>query len=247
MMPDLSLIPKDIEHRRRRRKIEALKKGGVASVSTGPKSWSLDFCKAPVSINKNPEHPGRLGSMLFEKTAFSTDLLDPEAKAIGTGEVVEIPAALVFRSIGYKSEALSEFKKLQLPFDDKRGIVPNEDGRLVDPKNGQVFPGIYCAGWVKSGPTGNIDSTMRNAFNTAESITVDWQKPPDLFNFGKTFSKSTSLGWEGVKDEAESRGCRRVCWADWKTIDSREKERGETVGKEREKFTSIEEMLAVLD
>lgn len=247
MMPDLSLIPKDIKHRRRRRKIEALKKGGVASVSTAPKSWSLDFFKAPVSVNKNPEYPDRLGSMLFEKTTLSTDLTDPDAKAIGTGEVVEIPASLAFRSIGYKSEALSEFKKLGLPFDDNRGVVPNEDGRLVDPRNGQYFPGIYCAGWVKSGPTGNIDSTLRNAFDTAESITLDWQKPPDLFNFGKPFGKSSSLGWEGVKEEAESRGCRRVSWADWKRIDSLERKRGQAAGKEREKFTSIDEMLAVLD
>ena len=52
---------------------------------------------------------------------------------------------------------------------------------------------------------------------------------------------------DGVKVEAEKRGCRRVSWQDWKKIDAAEKEIGKSKGKEREKFTKIEEMLAVLD
>ncbi|CAG8961140.1 hypothetical protein HYFRA_00002683 [Hymenoscyphus fraxineus] len=244
MMPDLSLIPKDIKHRPRRRKIEALKKGGIASVETAPKSWSLDFCMAPISVNRSTESPDCLGSMVFEKTTLSTDLLDPKAKAVGTGELVEVPASLAFRSIGYKSEALPDFKELGLPFDDKNGVIPNDDlGRVVEPVTAKSLPGIYCAGWVKSGPTGNIDKTMRNAFETAESITMDWNEQVPFLNSGN----GTGLGWGGVRDEAESRGCRRVSWGDWKKIDSLEKEKGQLVGKEREKFTSIDEMLAVLD
>jgi len=38
-----------------------------------------------------------------------------------------------------------------------------------------------------------------------------------------------------------------VSWADWRKIDQAEKEKGRAKGKEREKFTRIEDMLAVLD
>lgn len=102
---------------------------------------------------------------------------------------------------------------------------------------------MYCAGWVKRGPTGVIASTMADAFQTAESIAEDWYGKSQFLNHGK----SSGLGWEGLKEDAESRGCRRVSWSDWKTIDAAEKSAGQEKGKEREKFTKIEDMLAVLD
>ncbi len=58
---------------------------------------------------------------------------------------------------------------------------------------------------------------------------------------------SKALGWEGVKEEAEKRGLRRVSWQDWKKIDAEERKRGTVKGKEREKFTKLDDMLAVLD
>ena len=48
--------------------------------------------------------------------------------ARGTGVFEEIPAQLVFRSVGYKGHALSG-----LPFDDRNGTIPNRDGRVIDP------------------------------------------------------------------------------------------------------------------
>jgi adrenodoxin-NADP+ reductase len=37
-----------------------------------------------------------------------------------------------------------------------------------------------------------------------------------------------------------------VDWRDWRQIDNAERQRGQTAGKEREKFLSIPEMLAML-
>ena len=103
---------------------------------------------------------------------------------------------------------------------------------------------MYCAGWVKRGPTGVIASTMEDAFSTAESIAGDWYKPFHPFLNG---ANGTGLGWGGVREEAEKNGCRRVSWKDWKKIDAIEKGLGQRKGKEREKFTRVEDMLAVLD
>jgi adrenodoxin-NADP+ reductase len=43
------------------------------------------------------------------------------------------------------------------------------------------------------------------------------------------------------------RGFRNVSWQDWQKIDAVERSNGLKIGKEREKFTRIEDMLAVLD
>jgi adrenodoxin-NADP+ reductase len=250
---DRSRIPEDIKSlpRPTRRIMEVLQKGSGTSVSTAPKSWSLDFCLSPTAFNPSRDFPSQIGSVSFEKTTLSPNPFDLKAKAEGTGEVIDIPASLAFRSIGYKSEGLSGFVELGIPFDDRLGVIPNDHlGRVVNNNEGwsdsntaKFIPGMYCAGWVKRGPTGVIASTMDDAFSTAESITMDWYGHLPFINGGQ----GSGLGWEGVKEEAEQKGCRRVSWQDWKKIDAVEKAAGQKKGKEREKFTKVEDMLAVLD
>jgi len=146
---------------------------------------------------------------------------------------------------------LPEFSELGIPFNDSLGIIPNdylgrvinESGDCSELKAAKHIPGMYCAGWVKRGPTGVIASTMNDSFSTADSIAMDWHAHEPFLNKGH----GSNLGWEGVKAEAENRGCRRVSWHDWKKIDAIEKGIGKRNGKEREKFTRVEDMLAVLD
>jgi adrenodoxin-NADP+ reductase len=81
---------------------------------------------------------------------------------------------------------------------------------------------------------------MQDAFSTADSIAEDWYSHAN-------FLESSGSGWDEVKEVAQSKGCRPVNWEDWQKIDAVEKSRGRSTGKEREKFTRIEDMLAVLD
>ena len=103
-------------------------------------------------------------------------------------------------------------------------------------------PGMYCAGWVKRGPTGVIASTLDDAFTTADIIVDDWKKNV-RFNEGVGEQKG---GWEEVKKVAKERGIRTVSWQDWEKIDSEEVRRGKEKGKEREKFRTVSDMLKVL-
>jgi adrenodoxin-NADP+ reductase len=242
---DESLIPKSLKSLPRppRRIMEVLTKGSIAQNRS--KTWSLDFCLSPKCFNASSLLPSHLGSMRFERTDLEPEPFDPNARAVATGEVVDIPSSLAFRSIGYKSEALPGFSNLKIPFNDKSGIIPNDHlGRVVN-EDGLVTPlnGMYCAGWVKRGPTGVIASTMADAFQTAESIAEDWYSHASFLNP----IDSKALGWDGVREEAELRGLRRVSWQDWKKIDAEEKRRGKTKGKKREKFTNVDDMLSVLD
>jgi ferredoxin--NADP+ reductase len=51
------------------------------------------------------------------------------------------------------------------PFDEKTGTIPNEGGRIE--------PGVYCAGWIKRGPTGVIGTNKKDATETVELLLED--------------------------------------------------------------------------
>lgn len=104
---------------------------------------------------------------------------------------------------------------------------------------------MYVAGWAKRGPTGVIASTMEDAFGTADSLIHDIEAGMKMLNFED--GGSTGSGWEGLRREAEGRGVRATSWRDWLWIDHLEKEEGKKLGKEREKMTSVEEMLRCLE
>lgn len=207
---------------------------------------------------------------------FTRNELDPEDPYSPTSKVTQkflssckpaeviIPTNIFFRSVGYKSLPLPGFEELGIQFDNRRGVIPNDGfGRVTSPTKqsenietaqGSIIsylPGLYCAGWVKRGPTGVIATTMTDAFTTADAIAADYEtqkqnseKSPSLLN--SESGGSTGLGWEGVCPEADKRGLHPTTWQDWQRIDAVEKERGKQKGKIREKFGRVEEMLEVL-
>lgn len=109
------------------------------------------------------------------------------------------------------------------------------------------MPGLYVAGWAKRGPTGVIASTMEDAFSTADSLLDDIEAGHLMLNCEEDGGVSTGLGWEGLRKEAEGRGVITTSWRDWLWIDYLEREEGKKLGKEREKMTSVEEMLGCLE
>lgn len=225
--------------RTRRRMVDLLSKG--STVRDGPKSWSLDFLLSPTSFNSQTDV---LSSVSFTKNELlGPDTFDPAAKVAATGETLTMPTGVAFRSIGYKSEALTGMENLGIHFDEVHGLIPNDgDGRVIEHLAGQPggnpLPGLYCSGWVKRGPAGVIANTMEDAFATAAAIVQDWRSDkPFLSGHG---------GWDALKSSSEGRALRSVGWNDWLKIDAAEKERGRANGKEREKFTTVPEMLSVL-
>ncbi|KAI7661175.1 hypothetical protein KC322_g17381, partial [Hortaea werneckii] len=168
-----------------------------------------------------------------------------------------VHAHLAFRSVGYQSAPLDGMEDIGIPFDAARGIIPNDRwGRIISPSEGPGgpltaghVPGMYCAGWVKRGPTGVIASTMDDAFTTGDIIAKDWEEGVKFIpeeNSGEAEAGSRG-GWKAVKREIQKRGIRSVSWYDWTKIDAEERRRGALRGKEREKIRSVSEMLAVLD
>jgi adrenodoxin-NADP+ reductase len=256
---DRSFYPTETKSlpRVQKRIAEVLLKGSAADPATAPRTWALDFLKAPASMNADATS-GRLASVTFNTQQFApgSDPFDTGARVVSTPETTTLPAALAFRSVGYKSTALRGLDDLGVPFDAKMGIIPNDiHGRVITPDLGPGnltaghLHGLYCAGWVKRGPTGVIASTMNDAFTSADVIAHDWMQGVPFLNDvqGGSGRETTGLGWDGVKDEVVRKGVRPLGWADWKRIDQAERARGQKVGKEREKFASVADMLKALD
>lgn len=238
-IPD-DLFPRDLKSlpRPRRRLMELLKKGSPVKESAS-KSWSLDFLLAPMALTWSSTDPDKLEGVLFSKTRLEMPEA-PDSKVTNTDETQLIPTSTLFRSIGYKSEAIPGMQELGADFDERKGTVRHDGvGRVVslDTREGDRAS-LYCSGWVKRGPTGVIASTMTDAFQTAEAIVEDWKK-----TLGS--HPSTRAGWKGVEAEAQALKLplRPVHWSNWQSIDQAERAVGAERGKPREKFGSVDEML----
>ncbi|TMS22589.1 NADPH:adrenodoxin oxidoreductase, mitochondrial [Larimichthys crocea] len=102
----------------------------------------------------------------------------------------------------------------------------------------QQAAGLYCSGWLKTGPTGVIATTMNNSFDTARSLMEDMDS-------GMLDVSAAKPGSQNISGLLEKRGVIPVIFSDWEKIDSVEISRGEATGKPREKLLSVEEMLQV--
>ncbi|EGY18883.1 NADPH:adrenodoxin oxidoreductase [Verticillium dahliae VdLs.17] len=226
-----------------------------AQVSTAPRSWSLDFCLSPTEFVASDVSPHFVGSTVLERTEL-TSKFDPNAQAQLKGEKVILPSSLVFRSIGYKSAPLLGFQEAGVLFDERRGVIMNDgQGRVLRRTSteletdimSEISPGLYCAGWVKRGPTGVIATTMQDAFDTGDSIVRDWLSGIKFLQAGEDSSSSPLPGWDRVRTEmAVDKNQPTVDWHGWRKIDQAEREKGQEKGKEREKFTSTKAMLEVV-
>ena len=239
--PDLSKLP-----RPKKRLMELLKKGSPAK-EKATKSWSLDFLLAPESLKWSETDSDHLEGVSFVKTKLANPA-DPESKVENTQETQMIPASTLFRSIGYKAEAIPGMADLGVIFDERRGMIRHDGlGRIIplqDTDTKGLQASLYCSGWVKRGPTGVIASTMTDAFQTAEAIVEDWRKKTGAQRSSAN-SALTQAGWKGVEADAKilKLPLHPVHWDNWRSIDRAEKKLGWERGKPREKFGSVGEML----
>lgn len=150
----------------------------------------------------------RVDTVVVERTTVDED------GAHGTGETYEIGAQLVVRSVGYRGIALPG-----VPFDARRNVIPNVEGRVVD-ESGAPVAGLYVAGWIKRGPTGIIGTNKKDAAATVASLLADLEG-------------STGKGGDGVLPLLASRGVAPIDLEGWRRIDGAERALGTSRGRER--------------
>ena len=54
-------------------------------------------------------------------------------------------------------------------------MIPNEKGRVLvhESKPDALLPGLYCAGWIKRGPSGVIGTNKPDALETVQCMLED--------------------------------------------------------------------------
>jgi len=153
-----------------------------------------------------------------------------EFSVTGTDEERRLEAGLVLTSIGYRGKPIRG-----LPFDESAGVIPNQDGRVVDSDTGLPVTGAYVAGWIKRGPTGFIGTNKSCSLQSVQALVAD-------FNAGKL---TDPVAKPEVLDKlVHARQPDAVGSAGWRAIDATEIARGSHAGRPRNKFTDVADMLA---
>jgi NADPH-dependent glutamate synthase beta subunit-like oxidoreductase len=184
-----------------------------------PKCCRIHFLLSPREARGRPG----LEELILEQTR----LVGPAGRqeAVGTGQMVSMKAGLMIRSVGYSGLPLDG-----IPFDEKLGTVPNQDGRA---RSSSGLP-VYVTGWIKRGPTGIIGTNRADSMATVATLLADLPQ----------FEPQHKPGRHALVSLLARRSVQSVSFSDWELIDHAERQRGLPLGKPREKFTRISEMLA---
>ncbi|MEL6342307.1 MAG: FAD-dependent oxidoreductase [Myxococcota bacterium] len=186
----------------------------------------LEFCASPTAFQMDAAAP--------EGVQMVRNRLEPSQKRprpVVTAETWTQPAQLVLTAIGYRGIPIPG-----VPFRPDWGLIPNEDGRVLDGPDGPRRAGEYVVGWAKRGPSGLIGSNRPDARGVVALLLDDL---PDL--------PQPPSADRDLIDQIAHRGVRVVRYADWKRLDAEEIRRGQARGAVRLKFTDVTDMLEHLD
>jgi ferredoxin--NADP+ reductase len=146
-----------------KRKVDTLNRLKQAATGKAAKRVVFKFLTAPVEV---------IGTDKVSQLKVTHNVLQGESlnelKPVATDEQSLIDTGLVLRSIGYRGKAIEG-----LPFDEAKGVIPNDDGRVVGEQS--TLTGVYVTGWIKRGPRGVIGSNKKCARDTVRSLLSDYQ------------------------------------------------------------------------
>ena len=205
------------------RNMEVLREFAARAPAGKPRALRLRFCVSPVAIGGD----GRVESVDIVRNRLEADERGG-VRAVATDDCESISAGLVFRSVGYHGVELAG-----VPFDERKGTMTNEDGRVL--RDGAQVAGVYCAGWIKRGPTGVIGTNKKDATETVAHLLED---------------AAAGLLPEAAEPDPEAplkllaeRGVEVVSYAGWEVLDAAERAAGESRGKPRVKLVTWDALL----
>lgn len=198
-------------------------KAGSLSPSKGAsRRLHLHFWHAPVEITGD----GKVESIRFERTKFVKGETDADGALVRTGEFRDYDVQAVYRAVGYYGTRV-----VDAPFDDARGVIPNDGGRV----DGEA--GLYATGWIKRGPVGLIGHTKSDALETITNLVADAE--------AGLLAAPTSD--EDVLTVLDASATEYTTWDGWLALDAHERALGENHEhtRERVKVVPRDEQVAV--
>jgi ferredoxin--NADP+ reductase len=200
------------------RNMDVLRQFAAAQPTGKPRVVRFAFYRSPVAIH---------GDGMVEAVELVRNTLedkDGRLVAVPTDERETIECGLVFRSVGYRGAGLPE-----VPFDELRGTILNEGGRVTGEER------TYCAGWIKRGPTGIIGTNKKDATETVSLLLEDVEQ-------GRIAHDEAATA-EAVETLLAEREVGAVVYSGWASIDEAERTAGEKLGRPRVKLRTWEELL----
>lgn len=179
----------------------------------------LHFFAGPVEV---------LGTDRVEGFRYERTEPDGAGGVRGTGEFREVAVQALYRAVGYFGSRLDG-----IPFDERRGVIPNREGQVIDDHDEPVN-GVYATGWIKRGPVGLIGHTKSDAMETVRHLMNDqanWWSP----EHPEEEAIETLLRDRRV-DFTNLRG--------WRNLDEFERALGAPQSRERIKVVPRDEMIA---
>ncbi|MGH2875176.1 MAG: FAD-dependent oxidoreductase [Solirubrobacteraceae bacterium] len=218
--------PEDIT---KRKNVEILREYSQRQPEGKSHRLELRFLRSPVEILGDGENGPVTGVRVALNRLDETQ--DGRVRALPTGEEEVIECGLVLRSIGYRGLPLAG-----IPFDERRGLIRNEGGRVVCDEG--TCRGEYVVGWIKRGPSGVIGTNKKDAADTVARILEDAEA-------GMLRKPDPALAEpEAVASWLAELVPEVVTWSAWEAIDAHESALGEPAGRPRVKLVRLAELVS---
>jgi len=232
--------PLDFRFRANKRKFELLKTAKILNsekeleelLKTKPKGTRIifRFLMSPVKLNGED---GKISSVEFCKNVLKGEAFSQVAREDASQGTVKMDCDVLLRSIGYQSKPIEN-----VIFDKKNHIIPNSNGCvLAEGQEDMIEVGLYVTGWIKTGPIGVIDTTLKDSLETFVNV-----KQHHL----KGLLREKEDPKEVIEKILRENKVKFTTFQDWQKVNKVELERGEKLQKCREKVKTREEYFNLL-
>jgi ferredoxin--NADP+ reductase len=179
------------------------------------------FASSPIEIDGD----GRVEAIVLGRNELVTDE-QGWVSARDTGEREILTAQLVVRAVGYRGVAIPG-----LPFDERVGTIPHEQGRIADRDND------YVVGWIKRGPSGVIGTNKSDSQDTVNTLVADLTSA-QLRDVGPGYADELATWLLEHQPEL-------ITDDHWLAIDTHERSAGEPHGRPRVKVAKVADLLRI--
>ncbi|WP_028922901.1 FAD-dependent oxidoreductase [Pseudonocardia acaciae] len=187
----------------------------------GERHITMRFQRSPVEIRGN----GKVEEIVLGHNELRVGE-DGWVSAHDTGHRESVPTGLVLRAVGYRGLPIAG-----LPFDERRGVIPNERGKVEGAER------EYVVGWIKRGPTGIIGTNKKDAVETVTRLLEDLADG--------SLRRHDRDGTLDIESWLAERQPELVTESGWQLIDQAERTAGEPAGRPRVKLCRTEALLDV--
>jgi len=204
-----------------KRNLGVMRDYAAGDTALGERHITLRFQRSPVELRGD----GKVEELVLGRNELRI-AEDGWVSAHDTGERETVATGLVLRAVGYRGLPIDG-----LSFDERRGVIPNEQGKVVGAER------EYVVGWIKRGPTGIIGTNKKDSVETVNRLLADLESG--------ALRQHPVDGSAGIEDWLAERQPDLVTEQGWQLIDAAERAAGEPHGRPRVKLCSTEEMLRI--